>query len=41
MLFGVQEAIELLSECVTLEPGDVIAMGLPRAWARRASLRCG
>ena len=29
MLFGVQETIELLSECMTLEPGDVIVMGTP------------
>lgn len=29
MLFGVQETLVLLSECMTLEPGDVIAMGTP------------
>ena len=29
MLFPVDETIELLSECLTLEPGDVIAMGTP------------
>lgn len=29
MIFGVAETIELLTECMTLEPGDVIAMGTP------------
>jgi acylpyruvate hydrolase len=29
MLFGVAETIALLTECMTLEPGDVIAMGTP------------
>jgi acylpyruvate hydrolase len=29
MLFGVAETIVLLTECLTLEPGDVIAMGTP------------
>lgn len=29
MIWGVAETIKLLSECVTLEPGDVIAMGTP------------
>jgi 2-keto-4-pentenoate hydratase/2-oxohepta-3-ene-1,7-dioic acid hydratase in catechol pathway len=29
MIWGVAETIELLSECLTLEPGDVIAMGTP------------
>lgn len=29
MIFQVEETIELLSECMTLEPGDVIAMGTP------------
>lgn len=29
MLFPVDETIALLSECLTLEPGDVIAMGTP------------
>ncbi len=29
MLFPVDETIELLTECLTLEPGDVIAMGTP------------
>ncbi|VVE34839.1 Ureidoglycolate lyase [Pandoraea morbifera] len=29
MIWGVAETIELLSECMTLEPGDVIAMGTP------------
>jgi acylpyruvate hydrolase len=29
MIWGVAEAIMLLTECLTLEPGDVIAMGTP------------
>ena len=29
MAFGVARTISLLSECMTLEPGDVIAMGTP------------
>ena len=29
MVFGVARTISLLSECVTLEPGDVIVMGTP------------
>ena len=29
MIFDVAEAIEILSECMTLEPGDVIVMGTP------------
>jgi acylpyruvate hydrolase len=29
MIFGVPETIALLSECMTLEPGDVIVMGTP------------
>jgi 2-keto-4-pentenoate hydratase/2-oxohepta-3-ene-1,7-dioic acid hydratase in catechol pathway len=29
MLFGVAETIVLLTECLTLEPGDVLAMGTP------------
>ncbi|MEK8046346.1 fumarylacetoacetate hydrolase family protein [Ideonella margarita] len=29
MIWGVAETISLLSECMTLEPGDVIAMGTP------------
>jgi 2-keto-4-pentenoate hydratase/2-oxohepta-3-ene-1,7-dioic acid hydratase in catechol pathway len=29
MLFGVAETVALLSECLTLEPGDVIVMGTP------------
>ncbi|MDO8413466.1 MAG: fumarylacetoacetate hydrolase family protein [Gallionellaceae bacterium] len=29
MIFGVAETIELLTECMTLEPGDVIVMGTP------------
>lgn len=29
MIFGVARTIELLTECCTLEPGDVIAMGTP------------
>jgi 2-keto-4-pentenoate hydratase/2-oxohepta-3-ene-1,7-dioic acid hydratase in catechol pathway len=29
MIFPVAETISLLSECMTLEPGDVIAMGTP------------
>jgi acylpyruvate hydrolase len=29
MIFGVAETIELLTECMTLEPGDVVVMGTP------------
>lgn len=29
MLFPVEEAIAILSECMTLEPGDVVVMGTP------------
>jgi 2-keto-4-pentenoate hydratase/2-oxohepta-3-ene-1,7-dioic acid hydratase in catechol pathway len=29
MIWGVAETIVLLSECVTLEPGDLIIMGTP------------
>lgn len=29
MIFGVAETIELLSACMTLEPGDVLVMGTP------------
>ncbi|MCB1739353.1 MAG: fumarylacetoacetate hydrolase family protein [Gammaproteobacteria bacterium] len=29
MLFGVAETIELLTECMTLEPGDILVMGTP------------
>jgi 2-keto-4-pentenoate hydratase/2-oxohepta-3-ene-1,7-dioic acid hydratase in catechol pathway len=29
MIWDVAETIALLSECLTLEPGDVIAMGTP------------
>ena len=29
MIFSVQETIALLTECLTLEPGDVIVMGTP------------
>jgi 2-keto-4-pentenoate hydratase/2-oxohepta-3-ene-1,7-dioic acid hydratase in catechol pathway len=29
MIWGVAETIELLSECLTLEPGDVVVMGTP------------
>ena len=29
MIFGVAEAIAILTECLTLTPGDVIAMGTP------------
>ena len=29
VLFGVAETIALLSECMTLEPGDLIATGTP------------
>jgi len=29
MIFGVADTIALLSECLTLEPGDVIVMGTP------------
>jgi len=36
MIWGVAETIELLSECLTLEPGDVVVMGTPAGvgWAR-------
>ena len=29
MIFGVAETLEILSECMVLEPGDVIVMGTP------------
>lgn len=29
MIFDVEETLELLTECMTLEPGDVIVMGTP------------
>ena len=29
MLFNVKETIELLTECLTLEPGDLLLMGTP------------
>ena len=29
MIFGVAETIEILTQCMTLEPGDVIVMGTP------------
>ena len=29
MIWGVAETIALLTECMTLEPGDVIIMGTP------------
>jgi 2-keto-4-pentenoate hydratase/2-oxohepta-3-ene-1,7-dioic acid hydratase in catechol pathway len=29
MVFGVARTISLLSECLTLEPGDVVVMGTP------------
>jgi acylpyruvate hydrolase len=29
MVFGVAHTIELMSQCMTLEPGDVIVMGTP------------
>ena len=29
MIFSVAQTISILSECMTLEPGDVIAMGTP------------
>jgi 2-keto-4-pentenoate hydratase/2-oxohepta-3-ene-1,7-dioic acid hydratase in catechol pathway len=40
MIWGVAETIELLSECLTLEPGDVVAMGTPAGvgWAREPSV---
>ncbi|MGF6970832.1 acylpyruvate hydrolase [Paraburkholderia sp. WC7.3g] len=36
MIWSVAETIELLSECLTLEPGDVVVMGTPAGvgWAR-------
>lgn len=40
MIWGVAETIELLTECLTLEPGDVVAMGTPAGvgWARDPSV---
>ena len=40
MIWSVAETIELLTECLTLEPGDVIAMGTPAGvgWARTPSV---
>ena len=40
MVFGVAELIAILSEAVTLEPGDVIVTGTPAGigWARRPPL---
>ncbi|MEG8244390.1 fumarylacetoacetate hydrolase family protein [Pseudomonas paracarnis] len=40
MIFGVAELIAVLSEAVTLEPGDVIVTGTPAGigWARRPPL---
>ena len=29
MIWGVAETIQLVSECMTLEPGDLIIMGTP------------
>jgi 2-keto-4-pentenoate hydratase/2-oxohepta-3-ene-1,7-dioic acid hydratase in catechol pathway len=29
MIFPVDETIDLLAQCMTLEPGDVIVMGTP------------
>ena len=29
MIWGVAETIQLLTECMTLEPGDVIILGTP------------
>jgi 2-keto-4-pentenoate hydratase/2-oxohepta-3-ene-1,7-dioic acid hydratase in catechol pathway len=29
MVFGVAETIHLMSECMTLEPGDLLVMGTP------------
>jgi 2-keto-4-pentenoate hydratase/2-oxohepta-3-ene-1,7-dioic acid hydratase in catechol pathway len=29
MIFDVAETISLLSECLTLQPGDVLSMGTP------------
>jgi 2-keto-4-pentenoate hydratase/2-oxohepta-3-ene-1,7-dioic acid hydratase in catechol pathway len=36
MIWGVAETIELLTECLTLEPGDVVVMGTPAGvgWVR-------
>ncbi|MFM0155676.1 fumarylacetoacetate hydrolase family protein [Paraburkholderia sediminicola] len=36
MIWGVAETIELLTECLTLEPGDVVLMGTPAGvgWVR-------
>jgi 2-keto-4-pentenoate hydratase/2-oxohepta-3-ene-1,7-dioic acid hydratase in catechol pathway len=31
MIFGVAEAIAILTECMTLQPGDIVAMGTARA----------
>ena len=37
MLFPVDETVELASECLTLEPGDLLVMGTPSGvgWARK------
>ncbi|MCY1418863.1 Ureidoglycolate lyase [compost metagenome] len=40
MIFNVADLIAILSEAVTLEPGDVIVTGTPAGigWARRPQL---
>jgi 2-keto-4-pentenoate hydratase/2-oxohepta-3-ene-1,7-dioic acid hydratase in catechol pathway len=40
MLFDVAETVELLTECLTLEPGDILVMGTPSGvgHARRPQL---
>jgi 2-keto-4-pentenoate hydratase/2-oxohepta-3-ene-1,7-dioic acid hydratase in catechol pathway len=40
MIWGVAETIELLTECFTLEPGDVVVMGTPAGvgWARNPAV---
>ncbi|OGA28190.1 MAG: 5-oxopent-3-ene-1,2,5-tricarboxylate decarboxylase [Betaproteobacteria bacterium RIFCSPLOWO2_02_FULL_65_24] len=37
MIFPVDETIQLLTECLTLEPGDILVMGTPAGvgWARK------
>ena len=29
MVFGVAETVSLISECMTLDPGDILVMGTP------------
>ena len=41
MIFAVDETIALLTEVLTLEPGDVIVMGTPAGVGQARSRRCG